>query len=71
MHLADDKFQNSIRCKIESDDGAVIAGVCYRSTSSITQNNDSVLYLLEKAAHQRSQSHLVIFVTLIVRKWTM
>ena len=59
-HLADDKFQDSVWCKIETDDRPVIVGVCYRSTSSTRQNNDNLLHLLEKVSHQGSQPRLLI-----------
>ena len=59
-HLADDKFQDSVWCKIETEGRSVIVGVCYRSTSSTRQNNDNLLHLLDKVTHQRSQPRLLI-----------
>lgn len=59
--LTNDEFQDSVWCKITLEDHSVVVGVCYRSTSSTKENNDSLLKLLDKAASQNSTSHLLIY----------
>lgn len=59
--LTNDEFQDSVWCKIKLEDHSVVVGVCYRSTSSTKENNDSLLKLLDKAASQNSTSHLLIY----------
>ena len=59
--LINDDFQDSVWCKIDLEDHPVIVGVCYRSTSSTKENNDSLLQVLDKAVSQNVQSRLLIF----------
>ena len=56
-----EEFQDSVWCEIDLEDQFVVVGVCYRSTSSTKENNESLLQLLDKAACQNIRSHLLIF----------
>jgi len=59
--LTNDKFQDSVWCKIITHNHHLIVGSCYRSTSSTKENNNSLLQLLEKAIRQAYGSKILIF----------
>ena len=51
----------SIWCKVDTNIGKVLIGMCYRSPSSTKQNNDKLIKILQEAAEQRGIKHVNIF----------
>ena len=53
-------FKESLWCSIEVEDGRILIGLCYRSTSSDTSNDECLLKLLRRTSFQRGFSHVMI-----------
>ena len=54
------EFKVSLWCSIEAEDGRILIGLCYRSTSSDARNDECLLELLRKTSLQRGFSHVMI-----------
>jgi len=50
--LNNSTFDDSIWCEVYAGDSVIVTGVCYRSTSSTSDNDRNLLSLMEKAVHE-------------------
>jgi len=53
-------FEESLWCTILTDYGSLLVGLCYRSLSSDSMNNDKLLELFESAADYSGCTHVMI-----------
>ena len=53
-------FEESVWCTILTDYGSLLVGLCYRSLSSDSTNNDKLLELFESAADYSGCTHVTI-----------
>jgi exonuclease III len=53
-------FQESTWCLVELEETSLIVGLCYRSPSSTSENNQRLLKEVEKAAKCKRSDHVVI-----------
>lgn len=59
--LTEHAFQDSVWCRVDTEDCGVVIGVCYRSTSSMQTNNGKLVELLERAAGYVAGTRLLVF----------
>ena len=60
QELTDFRFSECVWCTVKLNMGQLLLGVCYRSPSSSTSNNDTLLRLLDRATSVGSASHIMI-----------
>lgn len=58
--LTDSPFKESLWCNVQLKQQLLLVGLCYRSPTSSSTNNELLLQLLEKAVLQNNPDHMLI-----------
>ena len=54
------EFEESLWCNIELDRQRLLVGLCYRNPTSTADNNEKLLYMMDKAVLQAGTHHVLV-----------
>ena len=58
--LTNSEFAESLWCDVEADRQRALIGLCYRSPTSTTENDENLLSVMEKAVLRTAANHILI-----------